>query len=204
MHHVVVLGGSFDPVHLGHIAMASAARTAFPEALILWVPAGHAPHKLKEKPTRSEDRAHLLELVISGRQGEQLSRLEVDRPGPSFMVDTLKALHAELGKARKTLLLGADSLLHLASWSRLPQLFALADFAFVPRPGFGAATLDDFSNTLEMPLKRLFQAQMLDMSEVAISSTEIRQRLQQGLSIEGFVPAAVAEAIYARQLYLPT
>jgi nicotinate-nucleotide adenylyltransferase len=99
------------------------------------------------------------------------------------------------------LLLGADSLEHLLSWSRLDQLFSLADFLFVPRPGFGATTLSRFRKGLDSATKHSFQANMLDMPEVDVSSTLIRERLANGQSIDGYLPVTVAKAIKSARAY---
>ena len=120
---LLVFGGSFDPVHRGHEAMADAAWREIQPDRFLWVPSGHAPHKPTLVPAAAEHRVALLNLILAGRPREELSRLEVERPAPSYTVDTLQALRSQLPAAEIHLLLGSDSLAHLAGWRDLPRRF---------------------------------------------------------------------------------
>ncbi|HRO62978.1 nicotinate-nucleotide adenylyltransferase [Thermomonas sp.] len=135
----VYYGGSFDPVHNGHLAIARAARDRL-HAQVALVPARDPPHK---PPTGAgaEQRAEMLELAIAGEPGLRVDRRELARPGPSYTVDTLIALRAEYGpQAPIAWLIGADALRQLHTWSRWTQLFALAHIVAVARPGFDLET----------------------------------------------------------------
>lgn len=197
---LLVFGGSFDPVHLGHEAIADAARGAHPGAQLLWVPAGHAPHKPGRAPAPAADRLALLDLVVRARPGESIHTGELERPPPSFTVDTLAELRALHPRQQLTLLIGADSLDHLASWRDPERLFRAASFAIVPRAGVGRDALRAFRQGLPPALAAAFEAAWLEMPLVAESSTAIRAALRAGGQPQGLRPQVAAE-IRRRGLY---
>lgn len=190
---IVVFGGSFDPVHLGHEAIADAARRELQPDRLLWVPAGRAPHKDAGAAATDLQRLALLRLVLARRPVDELDPREMQRTGPSYSVDTLRELQAEQPDAELIFLLGADSLAHLASWRDLPGLFALAQFAFAPRPGWDRARLAAFCASLPSALRAKFRARWLDMPEVAVSSTAIRAAIARGDAPAGLRPEVMAE-----------
>ncbi|MDP7061915.1 MAG: nicotinate (nicotinamide) nucleotide adenylyltransferase [Planctomycetota bacterium] len=177
---LVVFGGSFDPVHEGHVAMADAIQEFQDPDLLLWVPSFHAPHKIDRPPAHAEWRLAMLQAVVDLRAGEEVCLLEIEREGFSFTVDTLRQLQELYGVAHPTLLLGADSLEHLLTWRDVPELFKRVRFVFVPRPGWGKSQLRTFRDSLSTELGGLFRAQFLPMPEVAASSTQIREALAAG------------------------
>lgn len=196
----VVFGGSFDPVHRGHVAIADAAQAELQPDLLLWMLSRHAPHKAGRAPASPEDRAAFLELVLREREGEQLDRRELARPGPSYSVDTLEELRAEDPDGELIFLAGADSLGHLATWRALPRLFELCAWRFAPRPGWGEAELERFRASLPEEQRAHFRAAMLPMEEVAVSSSGIREALAAGEDPAGLPPGVLAE-IRARGCY---
>lgn len=198
---VAVFGGSFDPVHQGHVAVADAVMSRLRPDLLLWVPARQAPHKPGQILASDDDRVALLRLVVTGRPGEDVCLLELRRPGPSYTVDTLDALAREHPTARFTLVLGADSLEHLPAWRDLPRLFAAASLAVVPRPGFGAEALERLRSRLVPDVAARLRARFLPMVEVPISATEIRARLRCAEPCDDWLPPGVAAEIRSRRLY---
>lgn len=197
---LVVFGGSFDPVHNGHVAMANAVQQHLNPDLLLWVPSFHAPHKQQRPPACATTRVALLERVVQARAQEEVCRFEVERQGYSFMVDTLRQLQEQYPSAELTLLLGADSLEHLLTWRDVPELFERVKFAFVPRPGWGAQQLHAFHQQLAPNLAQRFRADFLAMQEVAVSSTAIRAALAAGQMPDG-LPLTVMEQITANGFY---
>ncbi|RMF86947.1 MAG: nicotinate (nicotinamide) nucleotide adenylyltransferase, partial [Nitrospirae bacterium] len=175
---LAVYGGSFDPVHRGHLAVADAARRHLRPARLLWVPARQAPHKPGRTPAPAADRVALLERALAGREGEELCLLEVERPGPSYTVDTLEALRASFPDAALTLVMGADSLAHLGTWKDLGRILELAALALAPRPGWGPEALARFRAGLDPGLAARLRASFLPMAEVPVSSTELRELLR--------------------------
>ncbi|MHC4823734.1 MAG: nicotinate (nicotinamide) nucleotide adenylyltransferase [Planctomycetota bacterium] len=197
---LIVFGGSFDPVHLGHLAMADAAQEHLAPDHLLWVPSGHAPHKPDLPPAAPEERAAFLHAVVDARPGEEVCEMELERPGFSYTVDTLQELKRRYPKAEFGFLLGGDSLAHLLTWRDLPTLFDLVEFLFVPRSGWGEGRLAPFREALPRELKALFRARFLPMQVVDASSTEIRAELDEG-RIPDTVPQAVASLIRAGGCY---
>jgi len=187
---ILVFGGSFDPVHNGHIAMADAAqKTKHPEK-ILWVPSRHAPHKPDMPPANAAERVAYLHAVVDQRPGEEVCTLEIQREGLSYTVDTLRELEIQYPGKDFSFLLGGDSLSHLTTWRDLPELFRRVSFLFAPRRGWGPESLQPFRDALPEGLRTSFRAEFLLMQEVHVSSTEVRTAISKGL-LPIDVPAAV-------------
>ena len=210
MNLQVFYGGTFDPVHAGHLAVARAARAAL-GADIRLLPAADPPHR----PTpgaSAADRADLLALALAGEPGLVLDTRELRRPGPSSTVDTLREARAEAGPdAPLAWLLGADAFRGLPAWHEWPALFGLAHFVVAVRPGHGLATLPaDLqaacagrwvaapARLAESPAGALFR---LDLPLHPASATELRRRLRTGADTSGWLPPAVAAEIARRGLY---
>lgn len=185
---IAVFGGSFDPVHLGHLAVADAVQAQRRPDQLLWVPARQPPHKPGARLASGEDRVALLELAIAGRGDERVCRWELDRDGPSYTVDTLEALHQDQPGAELLLVLGGDSQQHWAGWRRLDRILELASPLWIPRRGWER-------------LRPGVPGRMLEMERVDLSATELRQALAAGRSCEGSLPPAVEAEIRRRGLY---
>jgi nicotinate-nucleotide adenylyltransferase len=197
---LLVFGGSFDPVHRGHEAMADAAWHAVQPDRFLWVPSGHAPHKPDRAPAPAEDRAAFLAAILINRPREELCRLELDRPAPSYTVDTLEILRTKQPDAELHFLLGSDSLAHLAGWRDPQRLFELAQFWFAPRRGWPEEALAAFRSRLQPDLRTRLRAQFLAMPPVDLSSTALREAFARGETPSGLHPAVLAE-IRRRRCY---
>jgi nicotinate-nucleotide adenylyltransferase len=211
----VYYGGSFDPVHNGHLAVARAARDGL-QAEVWLVPAADPPHKAKTHAPAAV-RAELLALAVAGEPGLHVERCELQRPGPSYTVDTLTALRADLGaQAPLAWLVGSDALLQLHTWHRWQSLFALAHVVVVQRPD---ATLDAARLRQQAPAvlaeisQRWLPPDALQDSPAGgfclltlpalrpESSTELRRRIAAGEPWRDWVPEAVADRIEALKLY---
>ena len=177
---IIVFGGSFDPVHNGHIAMADAAQKKKQPEKILWIPSRHAPHKPDTPPSKAAHRVAYLHAVVDERPSEEVCTLELERKGMSFTVDTLRELENQYPGVDLYFLLGGDSLSHLMTWRDLPELFERVQFLFAPRSGWGPDRLKPFHDALAADLRTTFRAEFLPMQEVDISSTEVRATLHQG------------------------
>ncbi len=186
--HIAIYGGSFDPIHNGHLAVADAVRQQLKPDLFMWIPAGHAPHKLAQAPTSGDARCVLIELAIANRSDEILNRAEVERQGPSYTVDTLEELQQQNPAARLSLVLGGDSQSHLPSWRNLPRIKELVDFVFVPRRNWETVIWEGGGQMLEMPL-------------VDIEATAIRQALSTNSECTDKLPKTVLAEIKRRKLY---
>jgi nicotinate-nucleotide adenylyltransferase len=188
-----VFGGTFDPVHLGHLIAAEQAREQARLDQVVFVPAARPPHKQRESPAPFGQRAEMLALAIAGHPAFRLDELEKDRPGPSYTADTLEELHRRQPDASFALILGADCLPELATWRDPGRIGHLADIIVVPRSPTSPAAQNvphsvKIKTTLEMPL-------------IGISSHDIRRRVAEGRNIRYLVPRAVQCYIETHGLY---
>jgi nicotinate-nucleotide adenylyltransferase len=188
-----VFGGTFDPIHIAHLAVAEAARDVFGLRRVLFIPAAQPPHKPGRPITAVEHRLAMVEAAIAGNAGFKISRIEVDRPGPSYTVDTLEALRQADPGGHLALILSAESFAELPTWHRPERILELADLLVAPRDGFSAADRDE-------PLARA-RAVFLDGPRIRLSASEIRERAAAGRSIRYLVPDAVAAYIGDHDLY---
>jgi len=191
-----VMGGTFDPVHLGHLAVAEEAREVLDLERILFVPAGQPPHKPAGEVTSIEHRLAMVELAIADNRAFELSRIEVDRPGPSYTVDTLETLAA--AGDRVTVILSAETFAELPTWHEPWRLFEAARVAVAPRWGYPAPDPDWLAATFP---GREDRVSYLEGPRLGVSSTALRARVAAGRSIRYLVPQPVATYIAANNLY---
>ena len=181
-----VLGGSFDPVHHGHLIAARTLREKLELDAVMLIPAGQQPFKRDGHGASGEDRVAMTELAVVGEPGLAVDRIEVDRAGPSYTVDTLVALKAGQPGAELVLLVGADAAAELPAWREAERIRELARVVVFTRAGADPPRLDE--RVVEVPV-------------LEISSTDIRARVGAGLSIRFLVPEVVAAYITANGLY---
>lgn len=186
-----VYGGTFDPVHLAHLEVARAARDAAHLDKVLFVVSARPPHKRDETTAEPEQRLTMVEAALEGEPDFAASRIELDREGPSYTVDTLRTLRDLYPDARLFLIVGEDSLLDLPKWRDPDSILAMADLLVVPRPGIDR----------EPPGMLKGHFEMLPFEEHEISSTEIRRRLAAGESSDDLLPAGVRGVIDREGLY---
>ena len=195
-----VMGGSFDPIHLAHLLMAETVRESLALDLILFMPAGTQPLKQGRAATPAEQRVAMVELAIAGNPSFSLSRVDVDRPGPSYTVDSMEQLRQEWGGPEETamwFIIGSDSLLTFPKWRHPERIIARARLAVVRRPTFDADLAP-----LEVALPGIGKVlDWVDAPLMEISGTDIRKRVAEGKSIRYRVPDAVREYITAHGLY---
>ena len=186
-----VLGGTFDPIHRSHLALAHAAlRHAQLDRVLLMVAAA-PPHKLGELRTSAEDRLELVECAVSEEPRIEACRPELDRSGPSYTVDTLRELRQQYPEAEFFLVLGQDAVADLPNWREPQRILDESHVLAVPRPSAGAnaaPTLEDHCT-------------WIDFEESSLSATEIRTRLAQDANVDDVVPAAVLRRIHEKGLY---
>lgn len=193
-----IIGGTFDPIHLGHMLIAKEARTRLELDRILFVPAGAPPHKTEQPVTDPGARLTMVQLAISDYSHYGVSRLDIDRRGPSYTVDTIRLLRDEWGMdAEIYFLIGADSLIDLPIWRQPEHLLRLCQVVALRRPGYEV----DLGELDRLLPEAAFLVRMMDLPMLDISSTEIRQRVRQGESISHLVPPAVERYIIDNGLY---
>ena len=223
-----ILGGTFDPIHLGHIAAAEAAQQALSLDSILLIPSRIPPHRATPATATPQDRLAMAKLAAASRPGWSVSSIEIDRGGKSYTYDTLVELGRARGEAvvsdgRSTtapgverqffFITGADAFAEIATWSRYPAVLDLANFVVVSRPGI---TLDSLRERVPSLFRthppcapsdfRLLGNEktrviLVEAQTPDVSSTEIRRRVRAGESLSGLVPDTVAEYISTHRLY---
>ena len=190
MQRIGLYGGSFDPVHLGHLLVAQAAREELNLDRLFFIPAAQSPFKPEAKPTPGAERLRLLRLALAGKAWCEIDEQELQRGGVSYTIDTVRDYHRRFPGAQIHYLIGGDHVAKLASWREAEELARLAEFIVVPRPG-----------EAEKPFPKPFRGRTLKGFPLGVSSSEIRERLRAGRPIEHLVPATVAEAIRGSGLY---
>ena len=191
-----ILGGSFDPIHIGHLVAAEEARVALGLATVLFVPTGQPYHRTESPAAAADDRFRMTELAIRSNPAFAASRLEIERPGPSYTIDTVRALQAERPGAELYLILGTDAVAQLFTWHEHEALVRECRFIVVSRPGVSrdeavAGGPPGFERRLHY----------LEIPNLDVSSTELRRRLREGRSVRYLVPAEVEHYIRERGLY---
>ena len=185
-----VYGGTFDPIHTAHLAIARAALDQAGLDSVLFVVAARPPHKHGNTYADAEDRYAMVQAALAEEPKFEPSHIELDRDGPSYTADTLRQLNRQLPDAQLFLILGMDSLVELPSWRSPETILELAKLLVVDRPG-----------TWEVPALLENRFEMLAFDSVDVSSTEIRQRIADGTGVDDCVPPDVLDIIHARGLY---
>jgi nicotinate-nucleotide adenylyltransferase len=195
---VGIFGGVFNPPHLGHLICAQEAHTQLALDVVLWVPVGEAPHRPVEQDPGPEVRLRMCEQAIASDSRFAVSRLEVDRPGPSYTVDTLRELRHQAPERDLFLILGADQAAALPRWHAPEQVLELATVAVAERDGHRREEVRRSVASLAGADDRLT---FFDMPRVDISSSLVRSRAAEGVPIRYLVPDEVASLIAAQNLY---
>lgn len=200
-----VFGGTFDPIHVAHLAVAQEAVEALGLERVLFVPAGQPPHKPGQVITAAAHRLAMVQLAIAGNDRFAVDRLELDREGPSYTVDTLEALVARRATASApgreqtlTLILSAEAFLGLPSWNDPNRVLDLARVAVAPRDGYPGADAAFLAQHFPDHIDRVV---FLDGPRLRLSATELRERAAAGHSLRYLVPDAVAAYIDDHDLY---
>jgi len=185
-----IFGGSFDPVHLGHLLVAQAAIEELGLDRLFFIPVAQSPFKPETKPAPADIRLRLLRFALAGKANCEIDEQEIRRGGISYTVDTLRDYAKRFPCAELCYLIGADNVPKLNEWREPAELARLAEFVAIPRPGGVAAVFP-----------APFRGRMLRGFSFGVSSSEIRARVKAGLPIDNLVPATVAEAIRNGRLY---
>ena len=199
---VGILGGTFDPPHIGHLWLATLAADCLGLGHVLLMPAARPPHKGRRAISNAADRVMMTRLAIGGDPGLDLSLVEMERPGPSYTIDSLAQLRAHLGDAVElVLIMAADSFAEIETWREPDRLLELAEWAVGPRPG---TLMPDRAGLIDRYGPRASRIHLLEGPSLDVSSSEIRARVAAGRPIRYLVPRAVEELIVSRGLYRRT
>jgi nicotinate-nucleotide adenylyltransferase len=194
-----VLGGTFDPVHLGHLAIAEEAMISQGLSKVIMIPAGQPAFKSNEKVTPAEHRLAMLRLAVEGKPNLHVSEIEVERPGLSYTVDTIAQLRKSSGEDNDLyFIIGWDSLLQLPEWREPSRIIEICKLIAIPRPGYRRPDM----KMLEVKIPGITQRTvLLDKPLIDVSASVIRKMVAEGEPVDRFVPASVAEYIEKFNLY---
>lgn len=195
-----IMGGTFDPIHYGHLVTAEAARCEFKLDKVVFVPSGQPPHKENQIITEAFHRFRMTEAAIRSNPHFEISREEMDRPGPSYAVDTVKHFQHVYGpEAKIYFITGADAILEILTWKNVEELIESCCFIAATRPGYQLNELREHLRVLQPHhLERILN---INVPAMAISSTEIRDRVAESRSIKYLLPEAVEKYIKQNNLY---
>ncbi len=197
-----IFGGSFDPVHMGHLLMAECCREHCRLDRVRFIPTAVSPHKVETHPAPAAARLEMLKLAVQGHAAFEVSDEEIRRGGVSFTVDTLRRTHAALPEGELFFLMGSDTLAEFDSWKSPAEICQLAQLVVVSRPGSPPPNFEVLAPLVTRRRIEEMQAYQVRMPQIDISSTEIRGRVATGRSIRFQVPRAVEKYIEAQRLYL--
>ena len=186
-----LFGGSFDPVHLGHLLVAQAAREEVGLDRLFFIPAAQSPFKADAKPIAPSERLRLLRLALVGEKDTEVDAQEIERGGVSYTIDTVRDYAARFPGANLFYIIGADHVPLLPQWRGADELAGLVQFIIISRPGESGGQVPE-----------PFRGRALKGFPLAVSSSQIRARIRAGLRIDTLVAAPVAEAIQNNRLYL--
>jgi nicotinate-nucleotide adenylyltransferase len=198
---VGVFGGTFDPVHFGHLILAEQAREQGRLDEVWFVPAARPPHKAEGALTRFDQRAEMLTLAVAGNPAFRVLEAEKERPGPSYTVDTLAELRRREPRAELWLLVGSDTLADLGSWHERERLPGLAGLLVMARPGHSVPPPDQVREELGLAREAPLRLEAVEAPLIDISSRDLRRRAAAGRSLRYFLPRAVEVYIREKQLY---
>lgn len=191
-----ILGGTFDPIHHGHLFIAEEARVRFALEKVLFIPNGRPPHKQDYALTPAQHRLAITELAIQSNPAFACSPMETQRPGPSYTIETLTLLSEQHPEAELFYITGIDAVAEIQTWMRPEEVIRRATFIAVTRPGFDADLLRE-----RLPETYLQRILVLDTTELGISSTDIRARIREGRPARYLTPDSVLDYIYRHRLY---
>ncbi len=196
MQEIGVFGGTFNPIHWGHLLLAECARSQFNLNKVLFVTSAHPPHR-DDAQLDKEARFAMVENAVLGNDNFVASRLELDREGPSYMVETIKLVKEKYGPgSRPNLIIGFDNLLSLHSWQKFEELTSLCRILVAPRQSISDSQWQQAVGALANA-----QVEVIDFPQVAISSTIIRKRIFDGKSVLYMVPPLVNDLLQTHGYY---
>ena len=203
MKKLGVFGGSFNPIHLGHLVLAETAREALGLERVIFIPAKLPPHKRAAALAAGADRLAMIRLAIAGNSSLAVSDIELRRPGVSYSVDTVRALREKFGAGTQIyFLIGMDTVAELTGWREIALLARLCQFVPLSRPEHAAPNAAALERAIGRLQARALLKRALPMPLIGISSSEIRRRVAQGRTIRYLVPDAVVAYIRRKRLYV--
>lgn len=198
---IILFGGTFDPVHVGHTAVVEHAAQSLDAGEVVFIPARRSPHKVDPPLADAEHRINMLHLATNDLPGFGVSRCEIDRPAPSYTYDTVMQFRVARPGARLTWLIGADMVGSLPSWYRIGELMQICDISVMSRGGVDAPNFDAVAASLGKEAGRKLREAAIVTPLIPVSSTEVRARLATGQDVSGMLHPGVLAYIYEHGLY---
>ena len=196
-------GGSFDPVHYGHLLLAECCREELRLDAVWFLPAAISPFKKEQSQTGAKHRVEMLKLALAGHEAMNVSTLEIDRGGVSYTVDTLNEIHQQQPEAELFFLMGADSLLELPTWREPARICQLAIPVVAARANHSAVDYDVLRGVVSPERLEAIRSHQVTVPLIDLSSTDLRRRVAEGKSIRYRTPRAVEKYIETHGLYRP-
>ena len=198
-----IMGGTFNPVHHGHLVTAQEALDQFGLDEVIFIPTGDPPHKIEDLLAHAEDRYLMTVIATSSNSSFFVYRIEIDRKGKSYTIDTVKELRKLFGSGSELYFItGADAILEILTWKNTREIVTLAKFIAATRPGYDLSKIKELKTTLfdseDEADRRIF---IMEIPALAISSTDIRQRIKIGRPVNYLVPEGVNNYILKHGLY---
>jgi nicotinate-nucleotide adenylyltransferase len=199
-----IMGGTFNPIHFGHLVTAEEALIQFHLERVIFIPTGEPPHKTTGKIASPEDRYLMTVMATASNREFYVSRIEIDKKGKSYTIDTLRELKKIYGKDSELFFItGADAILEILTWKDTEEIIALCKFIAATRPGYNISKMEDlkkrlFNEKVEMAEQCLF---IMEIPALAISSTDIRNRIKSNRPIKYLLPESVSSYLLKNELY---
>ncbi len=195
-----IMGGTFDPIHYGHLVAAEAVRDRFQLDKVLFIPSGNPPHKNSKNVTDAIHRYNMTLLATAANPYFEVSRIEIDRKGITYTIDTIKELMTLYGSGTELFFItGADALLEILTWYKVDELLKLCNFVAATRPGFNKKDLEQKLHEIKSKYsKEVFQ---IEIPSLAISSTDIRTRVNNNHTFKYLLPESVEQYIIKHGIY---
>jgi len=194
------MGGTFDPVHYGHLVTAETARAQFNFDKVIFIPSGYPPHKIGQKITEAQHRYLMTVLAVTTNAFFEVNRIEIERQGYSYAFDTVLQLKEKYGPEWEFYFItGADAVLEILTWKNIKRLIEICTFVAATRPGFDLSVLDNKLEQISTIAKDKFLT--FEVPALSISSTDIRQKVADGKPIKYLLPESVEQYIYKNDLY---
>lgn len=198
-----IMGGTFNPIHHGHLVTAREALSQFKLDKVIFIPTGNPPHKIENEVASAEDRYTMTVIATSSNSNFFVSRMEIDRKGESYTIDTVRQLRKIYGKnSLLYFITGADAILEILTWKNTDEIVSLCKFIAATRPGYDLSRIEDLK-------KRLFgkagaadeKIYVMEIPALSISSTDIRNRVKHNRPIDYLLPEGVSNYILKHELY---
>lgn len=201
MQEICLMGGTFDPIHYGHLVVAEEVRQQFALTKVIFIPAGRPPHKINNFISEPTHRVKMTRLAVASNPYFDVSTLEVERKGLSYTIDTVKEIKRLYGAEKVYFITGADAVMEIITWKEAEQLLSMCTFIAATRPGYD---LHQLADTLKLLPKAVLKNILpLEVPALSISSSDIRKRVKEGKSIKYLLPEAVEEYVLQTRIYHP-